>query len=178
MTDEQLLSRIAARDQAAFAEFYDRHAGRVLGLLRPVVRDDSLADDALQETFWQVWQTAARYDASRASALGWLAMLARSRGLDIARKRTTLSRVDDVDVALADTNEDVAERESAQVIKHAMAELPADQRSLIYLAFFCGLTQEQISRQTAMALGTVKTRIRRGIHRLREDLASHRRALA
>lgn len=178
MTDEHLLARIGARDQGAFAEFYDRHAARVLGLLRPILRDDTLADDALQETFWQVWQSADRYDASRASAVGWLAMLARSRALDIARKRSRPAGIEAHDVAVADTTERVAEDESALVIKHAMAELPADQRSLIYLAFFCGLTQEQIARHTAMALGTVKTRIRRGIQRMREDLASQRRALA
>lgn len=180
ITDEQLLNRIAQRDQGAFAELYDRHAGRVLGLLRAILHDDALADDAMQEAFWQVWRNASRYDPARASAGGWLAMIARSRALDLARQRESRSSgsVEDTLLASADSTAEVAERESEQVVKHALAGLPAEQRNLIYMAFFCGLTQEQIARQTATALGTVKTRIRRGILRLREELDSQRRALA
>ena len=84
-SDEALLAAIAARDRGAFAEFYDRHAGRVLTLARRILRNVAWADDALQETFWQVWQRAGRFDPQRASAVGWLASTDDGKGLDRSR---------------------------------------------------------------------------------------------
>lgn len=176
MSDEDLLERIAAGDRQAFAEFYDRHAAHVLGVVHRWTESHSDAEEVLQETFWQVWRQADRFDRTRASARGWLFLLARSRALDLLRRR---ERIVHGEAAMsAATNEDflgnLEREETNQKLSRAFRALPEAQRSALQLAFYGGLTYEQVALQQSIPLGTAKTRIRAAIHRLRRQLADSR----
>ncbi len=171
-SDHDLLSDIAAGDQAALAEFYDRHAPRTLGLLLRWLRQRSDAEDVLQEVFWQVWRRADQYDARRATPVGWLALLARSRSLDYLRQRRTraLPEMSREPMTLDDPCGPIELGESDERLRQALTVLPDEQRRAIVLAFYDGLTYEQVATQEAVPVGTAKTRIRLGIRRLRDQL--------
>jgi RNA polymerase sigma-70 factor (ECF subfamily) len=176
---DNLISRIARGDQEAFSTLYDQCAGRILGLLLKILRHRPAAEDVLQEVFWQAWQQAGTFDARRASVLVWLIMLARSRAMDYLRRQSARSgpipepeRQHEDDVAGVAIN-----TEMAQATRTAIESLPEDQRKPIMLAFFSGMTHEEIAHQEELPLGTVKTRIRLGIRRLRESLSSMQRAV-
>jgi RNA polymerase sigma-70 factor (ECF subfamily) len=171
-SDQQLLQCIASGNEAAFGAFYDRHAPRVLGLLRRWLGGHAAAEDVLQETFWQVWCRAARYDASRAPPDVWVLLIARSRASDYLRhQQLQVASSTEREPAIVDEPSRALERlESAQQIATALAQLPEDQRRAITLAFFEGLTHEQIAEYLTIPLGTAKTRIRLGMKRLRDLL--------
>jgi RNA polymerase sigma-70 factor (ECF subfamily) len=179
MSDEDLLAGVQRRDAAAFSAFYDRHSGRVLGLLSRMLRDRDEAEDVLQNTFWQVWGRAEQYDARRASPIAWLVMLARSRALDVLRRRRPQATAE---VEAPDAGGSAATKpefdELAQMATGALKRLPDEQRSVILLSFYGGLTHEQISQTQQVALGTVKTRIRTGMRRLRELMGESQEAVA
>ncbi|MFN0060828.1 MAG: sigma-70 family RNA polymerase sigma factor [Planctomycetota bacterium] len=170
-TDEVLIERIARRDERAFAAFYDRHAPRVYGLLLKILKTESDAEDTLQETFWQVWERSDQYDADRAAPCVWLIMRARSRAIDLLRRRrATLPNsglaaenvASAAPVACA-----VDASETRQQLAGCLVQLPDDQAIPIHLAFFEGLTHTEIAARLALPLGTIKTRIRGGIQRLK-----------
>lgn len=168
--DGELLRKIDAdRDAEAFEAFYDRFAPRVYGLLLKLLRNRTDADDVLQETFIQVWNRAGRFDPGRSTPEGWILMLARSRALDRLRKRPTTSMTV-IPEAGAETEPGLGLQaaESAAELEAGLAELPPDQREPIRLAFFEGCTHEEIAKQLVLPLGTVKTRIRLGMIRLRD----------
>ncbi len=169
-SDADLLRRIdSARDTEAFAAFYDRFAARVYGLLLKLLRNRMDADDVLQETFIQVWDQAGRFDPARSIPEGWLLMLARSRALDRLRKRPTTSILAIPEAGLiTEPNERLVQEEAAAAVHEGLADLPREQREAIALAFFEGCTHESIAELLGLPLGTVKTRIRLGILRLRE----------
>jgi RNA polymerase sigma-70 factor (ECF subfamily) len=171
-SDHELLRDIAAGDQSALAEFYDRHAPRTLGLLLHWLRQRSDAEDVLQEVFWQVWRRADQYDAFRASPVGWLVLLARSRSLDHLRQRQTKGLLElSLEPATRDDPHDHLELgESSARLRQALTLLPDEQRRAVVLAFYDGLTYEQVARREAVPVGTAKTRIRLGIRRLRLEL--------
>jgi RNA polymerase sigma-70 factor (ECF subfamily) len=166
---EELLARMAAGDASALGTLFDRYGGRVLGLLVKYVRRREDAEDLLQGTFYEVWNRAAAFDAGRSRFDSWLLLIARSRALDHLRKRRHDAEPLDPPGPVFDpdpTGE--AERtERGERLHDALRRLPEDQRRPIELAFFSGLTHEQIARQLASPLGTVKTRIRLGMSRLR-----------
>jgi RNA polymerase sigma-70 factor, ECF subfamily len=170
--DELLIRDIAAGDQSAFAEFYDHHAPRVLGALVKWLSDRGDAEDVLQETFWQVWSRAGQYDAARSAPEVWLFLIARSRALDHLRRQRpeALANGRREPALLEDPAAALESDESMQQVREAMAKLPEEQRSAIRLAFFAGLTYEQVARSQAIPVGTAKTRIRLGMKRLRELL--------
>jgi RNA polymerase sigma-70 factor (ECF subfamily) len=171
-TDPELLARTAARDREAFAAFYDRYAARVFGLALHVLRNQTDAEDVLQETFLQVWRQAGRFDPARGCAESWVLLLARSRAVDRLRKRPPAAADDGREPAAGtDPAGDLERREEAGRVRSAVGGLPAEQRDLIRLAFFDGLTHDQISRRLGLPLGTVKTRIRLGMIRLRDRMA-------
>jgi RNA polymerase sigma-70 factor (ECF subfamily) len=175
-SDIDLLQRIAARDRDAFADFYDRHCGRVLGLLLRMLRRQTEAEDVLQDAFLQVWSQAGRYRADLASPTVWLVLLARSRALDQLRRRRRDDAQRPPDAARtaatsADLGEVLEREEGVRLASRALAQLPEEQRGVIRLAYYGGLTHEQIAESQRLPLGTVKTRIRRGIMRLREILS-------
>ena len=174
---EVLIASIAAGDRDAFSRFYDAFAGTALGLIRRVLRDPSAAEDVLQEVFWQVWQEAPRYDPRRGSPIAWVLMRAKARAIDrlrsIRRREQTF---------VMPVNEAVARQEDGGVanpaisaegrgfVENALAGLPEAQRRVIELAFFEGLTQSEIAARLGEPLGTVKTRARLGLERLRTAL--------
>jgi RNA polymerase sigma-70 factor (ECF subfamily) len=172
-SDEQLVTRIAAGDRSAFAHFYDRHAGRVYGLLLYMLRHAGDAEDVLQDTFWQIWErSASRYDVRRSPPVAWLLAIARSRALDLLRKRKLLSELPgEYGCPNCSYEPDPIQRlersETGHQLRTALAVLPEAQRQAVMLAFYTGLTHDQIARQLALPLGTVKTRIRLGLRRLR-----------
>jgi len=181
--DVALMSRVEARDPDALAALYDRHAARLLGLARRILGDGGEAEEVLQEVFLFAWRAAATYDPSRGGVLAWLLVATRSRAIDRLRARQSASRPparsleDAGDPAASDDVEGAsADRQWSALCRAAVRELPADQRRVLELAYFEGWTQQEIAEKTATPLGTVKTRSRLGLMKLRERLRSYRRS--
>jgi RNA polymerase sigma-70 factor, ECF subfamily len=176
-----LITRIAAGDRDAFSRFYDLLAPTAFGLIRRVLRDPEAAAEVLQEVFWQVWREAPQYDAGRGSPEAWLVMRAKTRAIDRLRsmRRRDRTFVAPVDESVARSSEEPAENpavvaEDRTLVQTALAQLPEPQRRVIELAFFDGLTQSEIAARLGEPLGTVKTRARLGLERLRGALRGER----
>lgn len=178
-SDQQLLSGIAAGDRDAFAEFYDRHAPRALGLLVKLLGARGDAEDVLQEVFWQVWSRAGQYDAARSTPQVWLYLLLRSRALDQLRRRRA-GTAPPAYAAAGDSDpvRDLERGEASERVRQALAQLPEEQRSAITLAFYSGLTHEKVAQHQSIPVGTVKTRIRLGMKRLRDLLGQEHEVAA
>lgn len=169
--DVSLISRIAAGDRAAFGEFYDRYAPSIFGLLIRMLHDRAEAEDTLQEVFLQVWRTAVRFDPSRAGPKVWLFLIARSRGTDRLRRRPPVAgSVDDEPTVAAGPETHLERKEAAGVVRAALAELSDAQRSAICQAFYGGQSYEAVAQKEGVPVGTIKTRIRLGMRRLRDML--------
>lgn len=173
IADEELVQRMASGDTLALTEFYDRHAGQVFGFLLKILNTRVDAEDVLQDAFWQVWTQASQFDAARCSVRGWLYLLARSRGIDQLRRRRQHQDVDQQLQLPADsTNLHAIEQvEADQRLMWALERIPQEQSSAIRLAFFEGLTHEEVASAQTIPLGTAKTRIRLGMLHLRELLS-------
>lgn len=177
--DLQLLTRIAASDQSAMMAFYDRHYGLVAGYCRKMVRDAAQADEAIQDTFLQVWRLASGFDPARARPTTWLFVLARSRCLDGLRRSgrraemEILDRFEEESGAAAapsapDPTATEAEHRVERVrVRHALSALPPEQSQALTGAYLLGMTADQIATLQNVPLGTAKTRIRLGLRRLR-----------
>ena len=183
--DINLLIRIAARDDAALAEFYDRHSRLAYSLIMRILRSQSDAEEVLQETFVRVWSRTETYNALLGSPTAWLVRIARNRAIDRLRSqrvRTALSaappaRNDDtektraVEPVTGETPETVLDvGTTAGAVRSALATLTAAQRELIEAAFFDGYTHAELAARFGMPLGTVKTRIRAGLAAMRDRL--------
>jgi RNA polymerase sigma-70 factor (ECF subfamily) len=183
-TDLDLLRRIAARDDAALASFYDRHSRLAYSVILRILRSPSDAEDVLQETFVRVWSRADTYDGRLGSPAAWLTRIARNRAIDRLRARRVRSDIsvergtgpdgETVPVPEPETHETpefvLQETVTARALQAAMADLPAAQRDLIQAAFFDGYTHPELSSRFGVPLGTVKTRIRTGLTALRGRL--------
>ncbi len=165
---EALVRRLAAGDQAALGEFYDRFAALAHGLCLRILRDAGEAEDAVQEVFVQVWRQAARYDRSRGTPEAWLCTIARSRALDRVRRRTARREDNAAEPPVVAT--ETPRHEHALAVRKALAALSEDQRRALELAYYDGLTQSEIATKLGEPLGTVKTRIRTAMLRLRDTL--------
>lgn len=169
LSDHELIGRVAARDREAFAALYDRLSGRVYGLILKVLRNRTDAEDVLQEAFLQVWNQADRFDPGRAAADVWVLLIARSRAVDRLRRRIVTTSNDLPDPAvLQEPSDELTRGETAALVGSALQVLTSEQQQPIRLAFFQGLTHEQIAERLQIPLGTVKTRIRLGMARLRD----------
>jgi len=162
------LHRLAQGDARALAEFYDAHAGLAYGLALRVLRDRSDAEDAVQEAFVQVWRQADRYDPARGSPQAWLCAIVRTRALDRLRRR--LARREQEEAPEPAASAGAPDREGVLAVRKALQALSADQRRALELAYYEGLTQTEIARRLDQPLGTIKTRIRTAMIRLREEL--------
>lgn len=167
--DKNLMGRIAARDADALGELYDRHASRTLGVIIRVLGHRAEAEDVLQQVFWYVWEHATRYDCRLASPAVWLVVVARSRALDHLRRVRRLPATPEVAAPgeMPSTSAAASEGDD-DTTGRALAQLPPEQREVIALAFFRGLTHPQIATNLDVPLGTVKTRIRLGMSKLRQ----------
>ncbi|GGI44728.1 RNA polymerase sigma-70 factor (ECF subfamily) [Agromyces flavus] len=172
----ELLVATAGGDRDAFSRFYDHTAARVHGLVRRVLVDPAQAEEVTQDVFLEVWQTAARFDPARGTAVSWVLTLAHRRAVDRVRS-SQASRERDLRIGIRDVAvpvDDVAE--AAEIaIEHdraseAFARLSDAQRECLALAYYGGCTQSEIAERLGIPLGTVKTRLRDGMIRLRELL--------
>lgn len=172
-SDEHLLQRIAEGDSAALAEFYDRHAPRIHGLLHRWLGQRHEAEDVLQDVFWQVWTSANRFDSRRGSPLTWLYLLARSRAVDTLRRRPIRPTVNGfAELAEAsDPSYDIERLERSGRVRDALLSLPDEQRRAVVRAFYAGMTYVEVARHESIPEGTAKTRIRRGLAKLRDLLS-------
>lgn len=169
-SDVELMRRIAGGDREGLAALYDRLAPRAFGLALHLLRNRGDAEDVLQETFLRVWELAPRFDPAKCPPAGWVLMIARCRALDRLRRRSPATG-EGVELGAEEPpGREMERREDAARIAAALARLPAEQAEAIRLAFFEGLTHEQVARRLGQPLGTVKTRIRRGMLRLRDGL--------
>lgn len=177
--DAPLLARIADGDQAALGELYDRFSRPLLAAVHRILNDHREAEDIVHDAFVAVWQKAADYDPARGSAFSWVMTLTRNRALDRVRSRKRrsglLAQSAPADLGYDQTPPDVVHAadlgERGAAVRQAFGELPAEQRQAIELAYFSGLTQQEISERLQQPLGTVKARIRRGLLKLRDLVA-------
>jgi len=173
-----LIQQVANQDRDAFSQLYDRFSTLVFTLAMRMLRVRSDAEDLLQEVFVQVWRQAQSYSAERGSPEAWIVNIARSRAIDKIRsiRRMEKSFVLTDDPARAESSDNVessaAESEARLTMSNALANLPEAQRKVLELAYFDGLTQTEIANRLAEPLGTVKTRMRTGIQRLRDMLGT------
>lgn len=176
--DVELLKRVAAKDEAALGQVYDRYRLILFGVLMRILNNREEAEDVLQEVFLQVWRRAADFDENRGRPFTWLVTLARSRGIDRLRSLASRERVVMAGAAnegvedVSDAAADAIRSEQRGVVNNALAQLPEDQKRPLMLAYFDGLTQSEIAMQLGAPLGTVKTRMRSGMMKLRELLST------
>jgi RNA polymerase sigma-70 factor, ECF subfamily len=181
--DEALIARLAAGDRSALGLLYDRYAGPVYALVLRIIADRQAAEDLLQEVFLRVWQRAATYQATRGRPLTWVLGIAHNLAIDEVRRRQRRPQgVEERDDATVDSllavvpseepgpAEQAWERLCRAQISAALEQLPPAQRAIIELAYFEGYTQSQMAERLGEPLGTVKTRLRLGMQKLRELL--------
>lgn len=176
--DRSTLARMADGDHDALAELYDRHARAVYSLALRIVRDQRDAEEVAQDVFAQAWRQSTRYRAERGSVIAWLMTLTRSRAVDRLRGRRSrpdapvdAAPIVEVTDTAAPADERLAWAARAARVRAAVAALPFLQRIAIELAFYEGLTHAEIAERLEEPLGTVKTRIRQGLVKLRDQLA-------
>ena len=182
ISDNELLGAVARGDEQALALIYDRYRLILFGLILRIVHDRPEAEDVLQETFLQVWRRAADFDDTRGRVFTWLVTIARSRALDRLRALGSRARTAEEVVAhsasdAGDAAIEAVKSEQGKIVRQALAELPEEQRRTLFLAYFEGLTQSEIAARLGDPLGTVKTRMRAGLMKLREVLRQDSRGL-
>jgi RNA polymerase sigma-70 factor, ECF subfamily len=173
---EDLLVAVAQGDQDAFGAVYDRTASRVLGLVQRLIIDHAQAEEVTQEVFLEVWRTAPRFDQTRGSAMAWLLTMGHRRAVDRIRSsqaghdRDERIGIRDLDPAYDSVAESAEIRIENERVKRALAQLTQLQREAIELAYYGGLSHSEISSRLAVPVGTVKTRLRDGMIRLRDAM--------
>ncbi len=167
--DSVLLERVRRGDESAMAALYDRYSRIVYSVSLRVLRDVPAAEDVLQEIFMQVWRNPGSFLATKGSLGGWLAVVARNRSIDTLRRRRPTDQVEEVALASPFNLAEEAERNSLmERARAAIVHLPSEQRKMLEMAFFDGLTHTEIAEVTGDPLGTVKTRIRSALLTLRK----------
>lgn len=176
LDDPELMTAVARGDEAAFAELYDRMARMVYGVVRKVVRDPSQSDEVTQEVFVEVWRTATRFESERGSVKTWVLTMAHRRAIDRVRSeqasRDRTERVGHRDRVrpFDQVSEDVETRFEHQQVRTALDHLTDLQREAVELAFYGGYTYREVAELLDVPLGTIKTRMRDGLIRLRDAM--------
>lgn len=172
----ELLLRVADGDQAAFARLYDMLSPRAFGLILRVLVDRSQSEEVLQEVFFEIWQSASRFAPNKGRGRSWVLTIAHRRAVDRVRSaqastdRDVRAGLRDMDVAHDGIAEEVELRIEGQRVSEALATLPDLQREAIILAYFGGYSQSEIAALVGAPLGTIKTRMRDGLSRLRVEM--------
>jgi RNA polymerase sigma-70 factor (ECF subfamily) len=179
--DRQLVYAIAAGSDEALGQLYDRFASTAYGIARRILGQADQSEEVVQDVFTQVWREAARYDKTRATVAGWIVMLARARSIDRLRARSSRpdqwAGADPASVPQAvspgaSPEAATMSAEDASLVRGALTNLPAQQRMIVDLAYYEGLSHSEIAAKTGMPLGTVKTRMRSALTAMREVLSS------
>lgn len=171
------VTAIAGHDEQALAELYEATLGRVYGIALRITRNPQAAEEVSEDVYWQVWREAPCFDAQRGNVIAWLLTITRSRALDYLRKQDSAELCEEPELLLAhepshdgDPQDLLAATQNNLKLKQALQQLEPVQRQLVAMAFFRGLTHEEITAFTGMALGTVKSHIRRALKQLHEML--------
>jgi len=180
LSDEILVAQVARGESAALETLYERYASTVLGISLKIIGDQTVAEDVLQETFWRVWRHAESFQAQLGSFTGWLFRITRNLAIDIYRQRSarppSFDTIDDVPEfdqipdPIANVPEQAQSSLKYQQVRRALATLPMLQRQVIEMAYFSGMTRQEIAEATGEALGTIHTRARLGLQKLRLEL--------
>jgi len=171
-----MLERVARGDQAAFGELYDELAPRVLGLITRLLRDRSQSEEVAQEVFLEVWQTATRFDPNKGQAATWILTMAHRRAVDrvrasqASRNRDTKIGIRDFQPEYDNVAESVEVRIEHERVEKAMLRLTELQRQAVTLAYYGGYSHSEVAEMLSIPVGTVKTRLRDGMIRLRDEL--------
>ena len=172
-----LIKRVADGDSSALTTLYDSTSRLVFGLILRVVTDRSNAEEVLLDVYTQVWRQASTYDAKRGAPLAWLMMIARTRGIDRLRSgkhehqhKESLDAIGEVTASTSSPEADSVSAERRQLVRSALESLSAEQREVIELAYYSGLSHSEIALRLGQPLGTVKTRTRLGMMKLRDML--------
>jgi RNA polymerase sigma-70 factor, ECF subfamily len=171
ISDAELMARIARRDEGALSTLYDRYAGATLALAERVLGDRAEGEDVVQEVFVRVWEDPTRYSEARGSVAAFVLSAARNRAIDRLRRRGARERATEraserlAKVSLPEPVDDTDKR-----VRRALDGLPEDQRRTIEMAYFDGLTQTELAQRLKQPLGTIKSRIRLGMGKLRDAL--------
>lgn len=175
-TLEVLLERVARRDQAAFADFYDATRARVFGMVLRVLRDPGYSEETTQEVYLQVWGSAHKFDARQGSALAWVLTLAHRRAVDRVRSEQSGAEREahygsiSVDSAFDSVSEEVGRRDDRRRVNDCLGSLTELQRRSVELAYYRGFTYTEVAEELSSPLPTVKSRIRDGLKRLKTCL--------
>ncbi len=176
-TDEQLMVRVSQQDTSAFGQLYDRYAGHVLGFATKMVRDQVAAEDIVQETFWRMWRYSHAFDTSQGNFTNWLLGIARNLCLDLLRQRSRIhhqeltENTQDKDRLLIPAVDDVAANRLLQErVQAALIRLPREQRDVVEWIFFQGKTRRAIAEEQNIPFGTINTRARLALTKLRHAL--------
>lgn len=182
LDDVRLVREMAAGQTDALARFYDRWSGDVYAVAAAIVRIPQDAEEVVEDVFWQAWNQASRFDAARGQVRQWITNIARSRALDrlksVKRRReealeaAPLARLAEPSSA----SDNLVEAERVSEVTNALLGLPQAQREVVEMAYYGGLSQSQIAESTGEPIGTIKTRTRLGMQKLRESLGQHREA--
>ena len=176
--DAQLLGRIASGDEAAFGALYDRFSPGLYSFVLRMTHDEAEAQDVLQEGFAHIWRRASTYDPVRSSPFTWAVMILRNKAIDRMRVRQrqerTLEKATVEFSHFPEADESAAgepeRRDQGMLVRSALTQIPTDQKQAVEMAFFSGLTHEEIAERLGTPLGTIKARIRRGLLKLRDFL--------
>jgi RNA polymerase sigma-70 factor (ECF subfamily) len=179
--DADLLRRMAGQDRAAFAQLYDRFSRPLYATALRILNDAREAEDIVQDVFLALWEKASSFETSRGTAFSWAVTLTRNRAIDRIRMRKRRSELlagsapedlgYDSGGTAGDSADELTSKEKAGAVRAAVANLPAEQQRALELAFFSGLTQQEIAEKLCEPLGTIKARIRRGLLKLRETVS-------
>jgi RNA polymerase sigma-70 factor (ECF subfamily) len=175
-----LIAKTARGDQEAFSRLYDQSSPQIYGLILRMINDPQVAEEVTMDVYAQVWKQAQSYDVNRGTPMGWLVAIARTRAIDQLRsgklKRTSMTGMEDIARVASDRatpEEQSSARQRAEIVREALASLPFEQRQSLILAYFDGYSQSEISVKLGLPLGTIKTRIRLGMMKLRDVLAPY-----